>query len=162
MGVLNPTAGTNVLRAGFKCDTSNQGVVFGDSKQFRVENPRLPGTDIAYACIEGPEVAAYVRGTAHLVSGRATIQLPQHFQDVAVSEGMTVQLTPCSAQSLGLAATFQATDHIEVAELQSGTGSYDFHWRVEAVRKGYEHFEVIRPTAERMISAQPQQSTPDH
>jgi hypothetical protein len=160
MGVLNPTAGTNILRAGFKCDFSNQGVVFGDSKQFRVENPRQPGTDIAYACIEGPEVAAYVRGTGHLVNGRATIQLPEHFQDVAVSESMTVQVTPCSPGSLGLAVVAQATDHFEVVELFRGAGTYDFHWRVEAVRKGYEHFEVIRPTSERMIPAPPAPTGP--
>jgi hypothetical protein len=64
---------------------------------------------------------------------------------------MTVQLTPCSGRSRGLAVTTQDTEHFDVSELSSGAGTYDFHWRVEAVRKGFEHYEVIRPTAERMV-----------
>src|SRR5207237_6992 len=94
MGILSPSNSTT-LRAGFSWQ--NNGVMFADVKQFREPNPRQPGTDIAYACIEGPEAAAYVRGTATLVNGSASVALPDHFQDVAVSDGMTVQLTPRSA-----------------------------------------------------------------
>ncbi len=152
-GLVGVTApGGNTVRAGFYWSTANlQADMFAEAKFFRIENPRQAGTDIVYGCIEGPEVAAYVRGTGRLVNGRAVILLPDHFQDVAVSEGMTVQLTPCWAGSLGLAVVSEATDHFEVAELQGGTGTYDFHWRVEAVRRGHEDHQGIRPTAERMV-----------
>ena len=150
MGCPNPAAGLAILRSGLNC-IGVVGSMFADVKNFRTENPRQPGTDIVYACIEGPEAAAYMRGTGHLSNGHATVRLPVHFQDIAVADGMTVQLTPCSGLSRGLAVTAQDTEHFEVDELSSGAGTYDFHWRVEAVRKGFEHYEVIRPTAERMV-----------
>lgn len=148
MGVTNPQ-NPSALVAGVYWSGS-AGVVFGDIKQFRELNPRQPGTDIAYVCIEGPEVAAYVRGVGHLVDGRATVWLPEHFQDVASAAGITVQVTPESAGSRGLAVVERATDHFVVVELLNGAGTYDFDWRVEAVRRGYEDYQVIRPTAERM------------
>jgi hypothetical protein len=153
MGVTQP--GTTTIHAGLRW-TGSAGEMFADVKSFREPNPRRPGTDIAYACIEGPEAAAYVRGTAMLVDGVATVALPIHFQDVTVAEGMTVQLTPRSADSKGLAVVLEAADHFEVRELLGGKGSYAFDWRVEAVRRGYQGYEVIRPTAERMIPASAQ------
>jgi hypothetical protein len=147
IGVLNPADNT-VIRAGAMWN-GGSGVIFGDLKQFRVVNPRQPGTDIAYTCVEGPEAAAYVRGTGHLVNGKAVVVLPQHFQDVTVTDGMTVQVTPGWAGSRGLAVTLKASDHFEVEELLEGAGTYDFDWRVEAVRAGHENYQVIVPTAER-------------
>ena len=32
-----------------------------------------------------------------------------------------------------------------MVELSGGTGNYEFDWRVEAVRKGWENYKVIRP-----------------
>lgn len=45
-------------------------------KSFRVPNPNDVKTDIWYASIEGPEAAAYLRGTARLNNGRAFIPFP--------------------------------------------------------------------------------------
>lgn len=135
-------------RARLYVDSLNRGVVEGNIKNFRMANPRVPETDIVYACIEGPEAAAYCRGTDRLVAGRAVVRLPEHFQDVGTLDGMTVQVTPRSAESKGLAVTEQALDHFVVQELFEGTGQYEFHWRVEAVRKGYENYEVIRPSSQ--------------
>jgi hypothetical protein len=119
--------------------------VFADEKNFRVPNPADATTDIWYCCPEGPEAAMYVRGTARLVDGSARITLPEHFRNLAVEEGMTVQVTPLSADSRGLAITAKRLAGVEVRELAGGTGSYEFDWRVEAVRKGYENYQVIRP-----------------
>ena len=58
---------------------------------------------------------------------------------------MTVQLTVLSADSKGLAVTVKRLDGIEIAELAGGRGDYEFDWRVEAVRKGYENYQVVRP-----------------
>ena len=121
------------------------GVVSADVKAFRVPNPRDKATEIMFACVEGPEAAAYVRGTAMLTDGRATVTLPEYFLDVAVAEGMTVQITPRSANSKGLAVIDRSVERFEVRELLDGRGSYEFDWEVKAVRRGHEHFQVIRP-----------------
>jgi hypothetical protein len=136
------------IQASMYVNASGDGVVTGDIKSFHTDNPSQPGTEIWYACIEGPEAAAYVRGTGHLINGRAVIELPQHFKDVANPGSMTVQLTPLSAESRGLAVIEKNIDGIVVRELTNGTGSYDFDYMVVAVRKGYEDFKVIRPGSE--------------
>ena len=135
----------STTRAGIRVNQNGQGEVFGDVKNFCADNPFDPSTQIWYASLEGPEAAAYVRGTALLANGEATVLLPEHFAAIAVSQGMTVQVTPRSADSLGLAVIERAVDRIVVRELQSGNGSYEFDWHVEAARKGFEDYEVIRP-----------------
>jgi hypothetical protein len=115
-----------------------------DDKYFRVPDPDDPTRDIWYGCIEGPELAMYVRGTARLVNGRARIELPDHFRKLADEQGMTVQLTPRAAESKGLAAVRVGLDGIEVVELPNGHGNYAFDWRVEAVRKEHRDYRVYR------------------
>lgn len=122
-----------------------RGTIVADEKNFRAPNPADLTTDIWYCCPEGPEAAMYIRGTAQLRSGRARIELPEHFRLLASEPGMTVQLTPRSLESRGLATSRVSLTGIEVGELRGGTGNYDFDWRVEAVRKGWENYQVIRP-----------------
>lgn len=142
--MISPVTGDEL--AGFYRDfDSGNGVMFADDKNFRAPNPADPATDIWYCCPEGPEAAMYMRGTAKLVNGRATIQLPDHFRNLASESGMTIQLTPLAAESRGLAAINKRLDGIEIVELGRGTGNYEFDWRVEAVRKGWENYKVIRP-----------------
>ncbi len=136
---------SNVDQAGIYVDAAGDGIVYGDTKSFRMVNPSQPGTDIWYTCPEGPEAAAYVRGTSRLVHGKAEIAFPDHFTTVISPEGITVQLTPLSAESKGLAVVDKSADRIVVAELGNGDGSYDFDYVVMAVRKGYEDYQVIRP-----------------
>lgn len=131
-------------KASMFVDKDGRGVVAADVKNFRVTNPDDPSSDIWYASLEGPEAAAYVRGTATLVNGRVTIVLPRHFRAVTVAEGMTVQVTPLSGGSLGLAVIEKSLDGIVVQELQRGTGSYKFDYQVTAVRRGHENYRVIR------------------
>jgi len=59
-----------------------------------------------------------------------------------------VTLTPLDAASKGLAVVEKTATGFIVKELGGGTGNYQFDWRVEGVRKGYEDFEVIRDKAE--------------
>lgn len=132
-------------QAGLKIESNGTGTVFGDTKSFRVPNPEDPKTDIWYACVEGPEAAAYLRGTARLVNGRAFVPFPQHFKSVAVSKGMTVQLTARSVDTYGLAVLESSVEGISVGELRRGEGNFEFDWEVKAVRKGHEDYEVIRP-----------------
>ncbi len=124
------------------------GVMFADVKNFRVPNPNQRGTEIWYACVEGPEAAAYVRGTARLLNGRADVIFPDHFTAVAVAQGMTVQVTPHSAESKGMAVVERSINGFVVRELSGGTGTYDFDYTVMAVRQGHEDYRVIRSDTE--------------
>jgi hypothetical protein len=130
--------------------TTREAVVSAERKDFHVPNPAAPATDIWYSSMEGPEVAIYVRGTATLVNGRAVIELPSHFESLASDKGLTVQLTPLSVKSKGLAIIRKSLDGIEVGELGEGSGNYDFDWETKAVRKGHENFAVIHPWNELM------------
>lgn len=135
-------------QAGIYVDTLGNGIVWGDQKSFRMANPDQPGTDIWYTCPEGPEAAAYIRGTGHLENGKAVITFPDHFRTVANPEGITVQLTPLSAESRGLAVVEKGLDRLVVRELSNGGGTYDFDYLVMAVRKGYGNYQVIRLSTE--------------
>jgi hypothetical protein len=143
-------AAAGVFRAQLAVD-NGKGTLSADEKNFRVPNPAQADTDIVYACIEGPEAAAYVRGTAKLANGACTVTLPDHFAAVIAAKGMTVHVTPLSADSLGLAVVKKSPKSFAVRELQHGTGSYAFDWEAKAIRKGYEDYKVIRPQHERSL-----------
>jgi hypothetical protein len=139
------------IKAQMSVVSDGNGWIVADAKFFRVPDPDDPTRDIWYGCLEGPELAMYVRGTARLVNGRARIELPDHFRKLADEQGMTVQLTPRSAESKGLAAVRVSLDGIEVVELLNGRGNYEFDWRVEAVRKEHRDFRVYRPWDEVLL-----------
>ena len=120
-------------------------VLTAQVKNFMVPNPDDAKTEIYYACVEGPEAAMYCRGTGTLVTGHAVIDLPRTFAVMAAEKGLTVQITPLSADCLGIAVVHKATDSFEVAELFKGQTTCDFDWEVKAVRKGYEDYQVVRP-----------------
>lgn len=132
--------------------SDGEGVVSGDRKSFREINPDDPTTDIWYVCLEGPEAAMYVRGTSRLANGRGLIDLPAHFLALASEKGMTVQLTPLSGHSKGLAVTRKGHGGVQVAELNGGRGTYEFDWHVTAVRRRYENYEVVKPWDETLPS----------
>lgn len=142
VGVVRP--GNVAYEAFMYVDTNGEGVVAGDRKSFREINPDDPETDIWYVSIEGPEAAMYVRGTACLVNGRAVIDLPQHFRSLASENGMTVQLTPLSIDSKGLAVVQKSLNGVVVGELGNGQGNYDFDWEVKAVRRKHENYEPVK------------------
>jgi hypothetical protein len=125
-------------------DLNGVGTIEATIKNFRVPHPTQSDKDIVYACIEGPEAAAYVRGTARLINGRSEVALPEHFAH-AVSGGLTVQLTPLSANSRGLAVVEKTVSRLVVQELGEGTGSYEFDWVVTGVRRGHEAYQPIQP-----------------
>jgi hypothetical protein len=130
---------------GMYVDSSGDGLIYADIKNFRTDHPYDPSSEIWYACVEGPEAAAYARGTDQLVNGSAEVVLPEHFE-VLVAEGtMTVSVTPQSADSEGLAVVDKGPSGFSVRELRRGKGTYDFDWEVKAVRKGYEDYEAVRP-----------------
>lgn len=140
-------------KAGIYVNAAGQGVVYADVKNFVMQHPALHNTEIVYASMEGPEAGAYVRGTSDLVNGEATIHLPEHFHYVASNQRITVQITPLSADSKGIAVIVKSNTSFSVKELLGGTGNYSFDWEVKAVRLGHENYEVIRPTSFRVSTS---------
>ena len=65
---------------------------------------------------------------------------------------MTVQVTPLSAKSLGLAVVKKSRKSFAVKELQKGTGSYSFDWEAKGIRVGHEDYQVIRPQSDRNLA----------
>jgi hypothetical protein len=61
---------------------------------------------------------------------------------------MTVQLTPLSVASKGLAVVEKTAQGFIVKELMDGKGNYSFDWEVKAIRKGYEDYQVVRQSEE--------------
>jgi len=104
-----------------------------------------PSKEIVYAFFEGPEHAVFLRGTAKLIDGAAVIDTPEHFRTVAGEEGITVQFTPRSAKSKGLAAVAVTREKIRIEELMGGTGTYDFDYFITAKRAGFEKHEPVQP-----------------
>jgi len=114
------------------------------TKNFVQEHPEDPTKEIVYVALEGPEAGTYVRGSAELRHGEATVELPDHFGLVTNTEGLTVQLTPVG-QPLVLYVVEQSPTRLVVREGSGRSGR--FHYLVQGVRKGYENHQVIRSRA---------------
>ena len=156
-GYVEVRDGNSSGQAGMYVDSSGNGIVFGDTKSFRIDHPQDESKEIWYACVEGPEAAAYVRGTATLLNGHATITFPEYFAMIINEATMTINLTPTSAASKGLAVTSKSATEFEVQELMNGDGTYQFDWVATAVRKGHEGFQPMRDKRElATIQAEPQ------
>lgn len=154
MGVVN--AQGNTFLGGIFRNASGQSVIQAAMKNFVMDHPTDPSKEIWYACIEGPEAAAYTRGTASLVNGEAYIKFSEDFHLILNPETMTVQLTPLSEDSEGLAVVERTADGVRVKELRKGKGNYKFDWEVKAVRKGYEDFKPVRIKGEETITILPE------
>lgn len=129
---------------------SNQGVatLFATVKNFRMDHPDSKDQDIVYASLEGPEAAAYCRGTSRLENGKSFIRFPDHFKYVCDPAHSTIQLTPKSAESEGLAVVAVTAEGFQIVELHKGRGDYEFYWEAKSTRKGFENYQVIRPKAD--------------
>ncbi|PHN01383.1 hypothetical protein CRP01_37600 [Flavilitoribacter nigricans DSM 23189 = NBRC 102662] len=140
--------GSGFIQVGMIVNADGTGEVFGNTKSFRMAHPEQPGKEIWYASLEGPEAAAYERGSANLQYGETFIPFSDHFQLVVNPETMTVILTPHSADTYGLAVIEKTAKGIRVKELKGGRGNFGFDWEVKGVRKGYEDFRIIRDASE--------------
>lgn len=145
VGVYNANG---VAKAGMYVNSNGEGVFFKDVNNFRMQHPKDKNKTIWYASIEGPEAAAYERGTAQLENGEVFVPFSETFELVANPNTLTVHLTPLSAASMGLAVIEKTTKGFRVKELQQAQGNYQFDWEVKAVRKGYEEYQVVRDQSE--------------
>ncbi|MBK8483437.1 MAG: hypothetical protein WAR77_11425 [Saprospiraceae bacterium] len=131
---------------------NGQATITAALKNFVMPHPLDPQKEIWYACVEGPEAAAYERGTATLINGESEIIFRADFGLVVNHTTMTIQLTPLSADSEGMAVIEKSANGFKVKELRKGKGNYQFDWEVKGVRKGYENYQAVRP---KMVASLP-------
>lgn len=136
-------SGSNIF--GMFFDGAGKAVVQANIKNFVMDHPTDPTKEIAYASIEGPEAAAYERGTGSLINGEGEIKFTNEFGLIVNAESLTVQITPLSAESEGIAVIEKTASGFKVKEMRKGTGSYKFDWEAKGVRKGYEDYQAVRP-----------------
>jgi len=137
-GYMGVSDANGSIQAAMFVNEQGRGEFFADVKNFAVDHPTRADAKIVYTSLEGPEAAIYHRGVVQLRDGRAIIDLPEHFSALANPETITVQLTPRSFDSKGLGFGPIDGNRIEVRELQHGRGTYDVHFVIHAVRRGYE------------------------
>lgn len=94
-------ASNNVFGLWF--NAGGQAQLSAQVKNFVENHPTDPSKQIWYACVEGPEAAAYERGSNQLVNGVAEVKFSEHFGLIVNPSTITIQLTPGSADSEGLA-----------------------------------------------------------
>lgn len=150
----------NDPRAGMFYQDGNTAIVFADVKNFRMDDPEVADQEIWYASLEGPEAGAYDRGTATLENGEVTVTFSEHFMKVVNENKMTVQLTPLSAESLGLAVVEKTATGFKVKELHKGEGNYSFDWMVHSQRTGFEDYQVVRKKDNSQIEKMMQDRVP--
>ena len=114
------------------------------AKPFVQPHAKDPSKEIVYIAAEAPEPVVMLRGTARLVEGNATIEIPEHFRVVAAEQGVQVQVTPHSADTFGLAVVEEDRERIVVKELRDGKGNFTFGYLVTAIRSGFEHHRPAR------------------
>jgi hypothetical protein len=131
--------------AGIYVNTSGEGVVFADIKNFKIKHPIDPSKNIWYASLEGPEAGAYERGVCNLKNGEVFVPYSEHFKLVVNPQTVTVVLTPHSTETFGLAVVEKRIDGFVVREMMKGQGNFSFDWLVQGVRQGYEDYKAIRP-----------------
>ena len=96
------------------------------------------GKKVLLYAMESPEIWFEDFGTAKLVDGRAVVHIESVFVQTAnTGIGYFVFLTP-NGECQGLYIARKDKDSFEVRELEGGTSSISFDYRIVAKRKGYE------------------------
>ncbi len=144
-----------VEQAAICVNDNGLGEIYGDVLNVPIGSGFRANSEIVYSSTVGPEATIFIRGTAQLINGRATLILPDHFRSAADENRLTVQLTPLSADSKGLAVVQKSLGGIMIRELLAGIGNYAFDWEVKCVRKDQLNFQVEREkSASRTASPQ--------
>lgn len=100
--------------------------------------------EVVYTATEAGRALTEATDVAQLTNGRAVIDLPAHFGMVtSTKESLSVETTPYSIDSAGLAVTERSVDQIVVEDVD-GSGNYEFSYTVKGTRKGYADKEVVR------------------
>ena len=120
------------------------GSIVATTKLFDIKHPTKEGYRLAHACLEGPELAVYVRGR---LKNDKIIILPEYWRNLVVIDTISVQLQPIGAHQDIIVKRWDA----EKIELQSKPGiPINCFYHIFAERKDvkqliteYEGDEVI-------------------
>src|SRR5262249_4775246 len=129
---IAPASGTAVLAQG---DLNVTG-----TKSFVDPHPTDPTKQIAFVCLEGPEVGVYCRGRGHFTAGVATIAIPETFRMEAEADGLSIQVTPTG--STFTSVTVRSLDLDRAVVL--GSQDVDFFFMLNGIRKGYANYDPIK------------------
>jgi hypothetical protein len=139
IGTTNPSTALDV-----------NGTITGTTKNFAIPDPMKPGYTLVHSTLEGPEIAVFYRGEAHLVHGRATVTLPDYFEALTRKEGRTVLLTPKFTSEdepiSALAASAVSHGAFTVKALDDKNPHEAFFWEVKATREDQPPLQVEVPT----------------
>jgi hypothetical protein len=101
------------------------------------------GSYVFTPALEGNEMAIYLRGSASLVDGKATVTFPPAFAALVGDGAVTAQVT-LTSPAPALWVSEKTSDHVTVETVTPSTGSATFDYFVQALRVGGESFHTIR------------------
>ncbi|MGM5485140.1 MAG: hypothetical protein ACQEP1_04685 [Nanobdellota archaeon] len=116
------------------------------TKNFVIDHPTKNNSELVHASVEGPEAAVFYRGEAKLEDGKATVSLPEYFEELTREDNRTVQLTPKNGWS-PLYVDGEITDGefvVKIDENYKGDNSQEFYWEVKAIRSDISPLDVER------------------
>ncbi|MCB0665381.1 MAG: collagen-like protein [Saprospiraceae bacterium] len=142
-GWISVDDGGSNSKAGMYVNAAGNGVVFGDVMQFAAAPNANAAREVRYSTVQGPEVAVYFRGTETLNSGNGLVTLPDYFCESADMSSMTIQITPLSADTYGIAVIEKTGKGFKVKELKDGQGNFSFDYEVKCTKQGYQNWEKI-------------------
>lgn len=109
-----------------------------------VGGPRPSSVEVATAALEGNEATVFLRGSATLTNGAATVAFPIEFR-VLVGQGpITAQVTPTSAGG-PIYVSQKSGDSIQVRAFASTSEPQTFDYFVQATRAASEDFVSVPP-----------------
>ncbi|GEM_PF-2826733 len=101
------------------------------------------GSFVFTPALEGNEMAVYLRGSATLQGGSATISFPPEFAAVVGAGAITAQAT-LTSPAPALYVSEKAKDHLTVQTVEPFNGTATFDYFVQAPRAGGEAFHTVR------------------
>lgn len=116
------------------------------TKQFMIDHPLDPDHKyLIHATLEGPEVAVFYRGEAHLSKGQTSVSLPEYFEALTRKENRTVLLTPKynADEAVSMLAASDIRDGKFTARMiDDNNPSQEFYWEVKALRADVGKLDV--------------------
>ncbi len=127
----------NASAVAFSGNVTAVSVLCGGAKCFNIPHPTKENKRLVHACIEGPEVAVYVRGR---LTDSNVIELPDYWRGLVDPESITVSLTQIgSSQDL----IVEAIEWGSKVRVRSGNASrIDCYYNVSATRIDLAPLEV--------------------
>lgn len=123
--------------SGFAIRASGKVLIEGDFSATGMKSAVVPGSDgnlRRVFCLESPESYFEDFGRDRIVNGRGAVRLDPEFRAIVRGDNYEVFLTPLG-DCKGLYVSDIKHGSFEVREVQGGTSSIDFNYRVAAKRK---------------------------